>query len=206
MFILSHPLLQHKVTHLRKKETGSKDFRELVEEVSSLMAYEITKSLPLKEVKIETPITMSKSFILSGKDIVIVPLMRAGLGMVNGILKMVPTAKVGHVGLYRDPLTLEAVEYYSKLPDEIENREVYIVDPMLATGGTSIAAIDMLKKNNAKKISFICLIASPEGLTNLHEKHSDVPIYTAAVDPGLNDKSYITPGFGDAGDRLFGTK
>ncbi|GEK88497.1 uracil phosphoribosyltransferase [Alkalibacterium putridalgicola] len=206
VFVFDHPLLQHKLTMIRKKETGSKEFRELVQEVSSLMAYEMTKSLPLEEVEIETPITKTKSFVLSGKTIAIVPLMRAGLGMVNGILNMIPVAKVAHVGLYRDPDTLEAVEYYAKFPKDISEREIFIVDPMLATGGTAIAAIQALKNREAKNINFICLIASPEGISAVQNEFPDVQIFTAAIDPGLNEKSYITPGFGDAGDRLFGTK
>lgn len=206
VFIFDHPLLQHKLTIIRKKETGSKEFRELVEEVSSLMAYEMTRALPLKEVEVETPVCRTKSLVLSGKKMAIVPLMRAGLGMVNGILNMIPVAKVAHIGLYRDPETLQPVEYYAKFPGDIDKREVFIVDPMLATGGTAIAAIDALKNREAQNIKFICLIASPEGIKAVQDAHPDVQIFTGAVDPGLNDKSYITPGFGDAGDRLFGTK
>lgn len=206
VFIFDHPLLQHKLTMIRKKETGSKEFRELVEEVSSLMAYEMTKSMPLEKVEIETPVCKTSSYVLSGKKMAIIPLMRAGLGMVNGILNMIPVAKVGHVGLYRDPETLQPVEYYAKFPGDIDKREIFIVDPMLATGGTAIAAIDALKKRKAKHIKFICLIASPEGIAAVHNAHPDVKIFTGAVDPGLNEKSYITPGFGDAGDRLYGTK
>lgn len=206
VFVFDHPLLQHKLTMIRKKETGSKEFRELVEEVSSLMAYEMTQSLPLQEIKINTPICRTTSQVLSGKKIAIVPLMRAGLGMVNGILNMIPVAKVGHIGLYRDPETLQPVEYYAKFPGDIDKRDIFIVDPMLATGGTALAAIEALKKRNAKHLKFICLIASPEGISALQDTYPDVTIYTGAVDPGLNDKSYISPGFGDAGDRLFGTK
>lgn len=206
VFVFDHPLLQHKLTIIRKKETGSKEFRELVEEVSSLMAYEMTRSLPLEEIEIETPITRTTSQVLSGKKIAIVPLMRAGLGMVNGILNMIPVAKVAHIGLYRDPETLQPVEYYAKFPGDIDKRDVFIVDPMLATGGTAIAAIDALKNREAQNIKFICLIASPEGIAAVEKAHPDVKIFTGAVDPGLNGKSYITPGFGDAGDRLFGTK
>jgi len=206
VFVFDHPLLQHKLTMIRKKETGSKEFRELVEEVSSLMAYEMTQSLPLQEIKINTPICRTTSQVLSGKKIAIVPLMRAGLGMVNGILNMIPVAKVGHMGLYRDPETLQPVEYYAKFPGDIDKRDIFIVDPMLATGGTALAAIEALKKRNAKHLKFICLIASPEGISALQDTYPDVTIYTGAVDPGLNDKSYISPGFGDAGDRLFGTK
>lgn len=206
VFVFDHPLIQHKLTIIRKKETGSKEFRELVEEVSSLMAYEMTRSLPLEEIEVETPICRTKSFVLSGKKIAIVPLMRAGLGMVNGILNMIPVAKVAHIGLYRDPETLKPVEYYAKFPSDIDKRDVFIIDPMLATGGTAVAAIDALKNREAKNIKFICLIASPEGIKAVQDAHPDVQIFTGAVDPGLNDKSYITPGFGDAGDRLFGTK
>lgn len=206
VFVFDHPLLQHKLTIIRKKETGSKEFRELVEEVSSLMAYEMTRSLPLEEIEIETPVTHTTSQVLSGKKIAIVPLMRAGLGMVNGILNMIPVAKVAHIGLYRDPETLQPVEYYAKFPGDIDKRDIFIVDPMLATGGTAIAAIDALKNRDAQNIKFICLIASPQGIAAVEKAHPDVKIYTGAVDPGLNDKSYITPGFGDAGDRLFGTR
>lgn len=206
VFVFDHPLLQHKLTIIRKKETGSKEFRELVEEVSSLMAYEMTRSLPLEEIEIDTPVTHTTSQVLSGKKIAIVPLMRAGLGMVNGILNMIPVAKVAHIGLYRDPETLQPVEYYAKFPGDIDKRDIFIVDPMLATGGTAIAAIDALKNRDAQNIKFICLIASPEGIAAVEKAHPDVKIYTGAVDPGLNNKSYITPGFGDAGDRLFGTR
>ncbi|OJF95963.1 uracil phosphoribosyltransferase [Alkalibacterium sp. 20] len=191
---------------IRKKETGSKEFRELVQEVSSLMAYEMTRSLPLKEIEIETPVSKTKSYVLSGKNIAIIPLMRAGLGMVTGILNMIPMAKVGHVGLYRDPVTLEAVEYYAKFPKDIDKREIFIVDPMLATAGTAIAAIQTLVEHDAKNINLSCLIASPEGISAVQKAFPDVQIYTAAIDSGLNEHSYITPGFGDAGDRLFGTK
>ncbi|WP_071847531.1 uracil phosphoribosyltransferase [Alkalibacterium sp. 20] len=206
VFVFDHPLLQHKLTMIRKKETGSKEFRELVQEVSSLMAYEMTRSLPLKEIEIETPVSKTKSYVLSGKNIAIIPLMRAGLGMVTGILNMIPMAKVGHVGLYRDPVTLEAVEYYAKFPKDIDKREIFIVDPMLATAGTAIAAIQTLVEHDAKNINLSCLIASPEGISAVQKAFPDVQIYTAAIDSGLNEHSYITPGFGDAGDRLFGTK
>ncbi|SDC58570.1 uracil phosphoribosyltransferase [Pelagirhabdus alkalitolerans] len=204
--VFNHPLIQHKLGIVRDKNTGPKEFRELVEEISKLMAYEITLHLPLSDVEIETPVTNTSVKRLSGKKLGIVPIMRAGLGMVDGILSLIPVAKVGHIGLYRDPETLEPVEYYAKLPEDIGERELIVVDPMLATGGSASAAISAIKKRGAKNIKFLCLIAVQEGIDKIHEDHPEVPIYTGALDPGLNEKSYITPGFGDAGDRLYGTK
>ncbi|MBE5818134.1 MAG: uracil phosphoribosyltransferase [Clostridiales bacterium] len=204
--VMDHPLIQHKIALIRDKDTGSKDFRELVEEIAMLMGYEVTRDLPLKEVEIETPIATAKAKMVAGKDVAIVPILRAGLGMVNGMLNLMPTAKVGHIGLYRDPETLLPVEYYCKLPVDIEHREVILVDPMLATGGSAIDAINSLKEKNAKHIKFVCLIAAPEGVKAVTEAHPDVDVYIAALDEKLNDHCYIVPGLGDAGDRLFGTK
>lgn len=206
VFVLDHPLIQHKITHIRQTETGTKDFRDLVDEVAGLMAYEITRDLPLTEIEIETPVAKMKSKVLSGKKIGIVPILRAGLGMVDGVLRHIPAAKVGHVGLYRDPETLKPVEYYFKMPNDISERELIVVDPMLATGGSAADAIDSLKKRGARRIKFVCLIAAPEGVKYLQEKHPDVDIYLAQIDEKLNEKGYIVPGLGDAGDRLFGTK
>lgn len=206
VFVFDHPLIQHKLTYIRDKRTGTKEFRELVDEVATLMAFEITRDMPLENIEIETPVTLAKSKVLSGKKIGIVPILRAGIGMVDGILKLIPAAKVGHVGLYRDPQTLKPVEYYVKLPSDVEERDFIVVDPMLATGGSAIAAIESLKNRGAKNIKFMCLIAAPEGVSALQETHSDVDIYIAALDEKLNDHGYIVPGLGDAGDRLFGTK
>ena len=204
--VLNHPLIQHKLTIMRKKETGPKEFRELLEEISTLMVYEVTRDLPTEEVEIETPICKMKSKVLAGKKLGIVPILRAGLGMVDGMLTLIPAAKVGHIGLYRDPETHKPVEYYCKLPEDISNRVVYVVNPMLATGGSAIDAIGQIKKRGAKHIKFIGLIAAPEGLKALHEAHPDVDIYVAAQDEKLNENGYIIPGLGDAGDRIFGTK
>lgn len=204
--IMDHPLIQHKLTFIRDKETGAKEFRELVEEVSLLMAYEVTRDLPLEEVQIETPMAKTHTKVLSGKKLGIVPILRAGLGMVDGMLKLIPTAKVGHIGLYRDPETLEPVEYYCKLPPDVEERELIVVDPMLATGGSASAAITFLKQKGAKNIRLVCLIAAPEGIKRIEQDHGDVNIFVAAVDKHLNEHGYIVPGLGDAGDRLFGTK
>lgn len=206
VFVLDHPLIQHKITHIRRTDTGTKEFRELVDEVAGLMAYEITRDLPLTEIEIETPVAKTKSNVLSGKKIGIVPILRAGLGMVDGVLRHIPAARVGHVGLYRDPETLQPVEYYFKMPTDITERELIVVDPMLATGGSAADAIDSLKKRGAKRIKFVCLIAAPEGVKYLQEKHPDVDIYLAQIDEKLDEKGYIVPGLGDAGDRLFGTK
>ena len=204
--ILDHPLIKHKLTFIRDKNTGSKDFRELVKEVSMLMAYEVTRNLPLEEIEIETPITKMKSQVISGKKVGLVPILRAGLGMVDGMLNLIPAAKVGHIGLYRDPETLKPVEYYCKLPQDIEERELIVLDPMLATGGSAVAAIQFLKERGATSIKLVCLIAAPEGIEEVEKIHPDVDIYVAGVDEKLNDHAYIIPGLGDAGDRLFGTK
>ena len=206
VYVFDHPLIQHKLTYIRDKSTGTKEFRELVDEVASLMAFEITRDLPLEEVEIETPVSVSKSNVLAGKKLGIIPILRAGLGMVEGMLKLIPAAKVGHVGLYRDPETLQPVEYYVKLPSDVEERDFIVVDPMLATGGSAVEAINSLKKRGAKNIKFMCLIASPEGVEVVKEAHPDVDIYIAALDEKLNEKGYIVPGLGDAGDRLYGTK
>ena len=208
VIVTDHPLIQHKLTIMRDKETGSKDFRQLLTEITMLMGYEITRDLQLVDVEIETPVTKTVQKMISGKKLGIVPILRAGLGMVEGFVTLVPSARVGHVGLYRDPETLKPVEYYCKLPQDIEEREMIIVDPMLATGGSAILAVDSLKKRNAKaeNIKFVCLVAAPEGVKALQEAHPDIEIYTAALDEKLNEHGYIVPGLGDAGDRLFGTK
>ena len=206
VYVFDHPLIQHKLTYIRDKNTGTKEFRELVDEVATLMAFEITRDMPIEEIEIETPVTKAKTKVLSGKKLAIVPILRAGIGMVDGILKLIPAAKVGHIGLYRDPATLKPVEYYAKLPADVEERDFIIVDPMLATGGSAIEAINSLKKRGAKNIKFMCLIAAPEGVKVIQEEHPDVDIYIAALDEKLNDHGYIVPGLGDAGDRLFGTK
>ncbi|MBQ3389689.1 MAG: uracil phosphoribosyltransferase [Firmicutes bacterium] len=206
IYLFEHPLIQHKLSILRDKNTPVKDFRELVREISMLMAYEVTRDLPLEEVEIETPICKTKVNRLKGEDIGIVPVLRAGLGMVDGMLELVPNAKVGHVGLYRDPETKLPVEYYCKLPIDLDKRRMIIVDPMLATGGSSNAAIDLLKKKGAKSIALMNLIAAPEGVKAVQDEHPDVDIYIAALDEKLNENAYIVPGLGDAGDRIFGTK
>ena len=203
---IDHPLILHKLAFIRSKETGSKDFRELVEEVSMLMAYEVTRDLGTEEVEIETPICKTKCKMLSGKKVAIVPILRAGLGMVDGMLKLIPAAKVGHVGLYRDEETLQPVEYFCKLPQDIAERDVIVVDPMLATGGSAADAITMLKKRGAKNLRLMCLISSPEGVEFVQKAHPDVDIYVAGIDEKLNEHGYIVPGLGDAGDGLFGTK
>ena len=204
--VMTHPLIQHKVTLMRDAETGSKDFRELVEEVATLMAYEVTRDVQLETVEIETPICKTKCKMLAGKKIAIVPILRAGLGMVDGMLTMIPAAKVGHIGLYRNEETLEPVEYYCKLPKDCSEREIFVVDPMLATGGSSVAAIQMLKERGCKNIKFMCIIAAPEGVERMQKEHPDVDIYVGALDEKLNENGYIIPGLGDAGDRIFGTK
>ncbi|NLW23208.1 MAG: uracil phosphoribosyltransferase [Tissierellia bacterium] len=204
--VLDHPLIKHKLTFVRDKNTGPKEFKELVKEISTLMAYEVTRDLPLEEIEIETPIAKTKSQIISGKKLGLIPILRAGLGMVDGMLDLLPAAKVGHIGLYRDPETLEAVEYYCKLPNDIEERDLILLDPMLATGVSAIAAINFLKEKGGKSIKFVCLVAAPEGIEAIHKEHPDVEIYVASIDEGLNEDAYIVPGLGDAGDRLFGTK
>ena len=206
VFIFDHPLMQHKVTLLRDKDTVQKEFRELVEELSMLMAYEVTRDLSLKEVDIVTPIGPTRQKKLAEQKIALVPILRAGLGMVSGMQSIIPQARVGHIGLYRDHETMEPVEYYCKLPDDIAESEVILLDPMLATGGSGVAAINFLKARGAKKIKWVCIIASEEGVRVLHDAHPDVAIFCAAVDPILNEDCYIVPGLGDAGDRLFGTK
>lgn len=204
--VFDHPLIQHKLSYIRDARTGTKEFRELVDEVGMLMAYEVTRDLELQDVEIQTPVTKMTAKRLAGKKLAIVPILRAGLGMTDGVLSLVPAARVGHIGLYRDPETLEAVEYFAKMPQDIDERQIIVVDPMLATGASAIEAISSLKKRGAKSIRFMCLIAAPEGVEKLQEAHPDVDIYIAALDEKLNDKAYITPGLGDAGDRLFGTK
>ena len=203
---LDHPLIKHKLTFIRDKNTGPKEFRELVTEVSTLMAYEVTRTMPLEEVEIETPIAKTKAQVILGKKVGLVPILRAGLGMVDGMLRLIPAAKVGHIGLYRDPETFKPVEYYCKLPQDIDERELIVLDPMLATGGSAIAAITFLKDRNVKSIKLVNLIAAPEGIKAVQDAHPDVDIYVAAIDEKLNEHAYIVPGLGDAGDRLFGTK
>ena len=205
VYVMDHPLIQHKLTYLRKKETGSKEFRELVSEIAMLMCYEATRDLPLEEVKIETPMGPAVTKTISGRKLAIVPILRAGLGMVEGVLTLVPAAKVGHIGLYRDHQTLQPVEYYHKLPQDIESREVIVLDPMLATGGSAVDAIDIIKRSHPKSIKFMCIIAATEGAEALTKAHPDVQVYCAAVDERLNENGYIVPGLGDAGDRIFGT-
>ena len=204
--IFDHPLIQHKLAVLRDKNTPSKDFRILVSEIAMLMTYEVTRDLPLKDVQIETPMTTMTAKKLAGKKLAVVPILRAGLGMVDGVLNIIPSARIGHIGLYRDHETLEPVEYYCKLPADIEEREVLVVDPMLATGGSAIDAIAQIKKRNPKHIRFVCIIAAPEGLEALTAAHPDVDVFCASLDERLNEKGYILPGLGDAGDRIFGTK
>ncbi len=203
---MDHPLIQHKLTLIRDKNTGAKEFRELVKELSMLMCYEVTRDLPLEEIEIETPVAKAKTKVLAGRKLGIVPILRAGLGMVDGFLNLLPAAKVGHVGLYRDPETLEPVEYYCKLPTDVEERELIVVDPMLATGGSANAAIQFIKDRGASNIKFACLVACPEGVKAVQDAHPDVDIYVGSIDEKLNDHAYIVPGLGDAGDRLFGTK
>jgi len=204
--VLDHPLIQHKLTLIRDKNTGTKEFRALVQEVAMLMVYEITRDLPLQEVTVETPVGVASAKVIAGKTLAIVPVLRAGLGMVEGILNLIPGAKVGHIGLYRDPETLMPVEYYCKLPAHLEERDVYVVDPMLATGGSAVAALRAVKERGAQRPKLMCLVGVPEGIRAVQEHHPDVDIYLAAVDDHLNDHGYIVPGLGDAGDRLFGTK
>ena len=204
--VFDHPLIQHKLTYIRDINTGTKEFRELVDEVATLMAYEITRELPLMEKEIETPVQKTNSKVLAGKKIGIVPILRAGIGMVEGVLNLIPAAKVGHIGLYRDPKTLLPVEYYIKLPSDVPERDFIVVDPMLATGGSAIEAVNSLKKRGAKSIKFMCLIAAPEGVKAFTEAHPDVDVYIAAMDEKLDEKGYIVPGLGDAGDQTFWNK
>ena len=206
VYIFDHPLIQHKLSRMRDVHTGAKEFRELLEEISMLMVYEVTRDLPTKEVEIETPLCKTKARHLSGKKVGIVPILRAGLGMVDGVAKLIPAARIGHIGLYRDPQTLQPVEYYCKLPADSESRELLVLDPMLATGGSASAAITYLKQRNCKHIRLVNLIAAPEGIERVQKDHPDVNIYVAACDEKLNEHGYIVPGLGDAGDRLFGTK
>lgn len=204
--VIEHPLIMHKLTLMRNVNTGSKDFRELLNEISLLMGYELTRDLPLEDVEIETPLVKMNAKKISGKKLAIVPILRAGMGMVDGMLELVPVAKVGHIGLYRDPDTHQPVEYYCKLPQDIEERIVILLDPMLATGGSAVDAITMMKKRGVKNIRFMCLVASPEGVAKVQKEHPDVNVFAAALDEKLNEHAYIIPGLGDAGDRLFGTK
>lgn len=204
--IINHPLIQHKISMLRDKNTGTNEFRTLIEEIATLMGYEALRDLPLEEVEVETPIEKCFTPVISGKKLAIVPILRAGLGMVNGILALVPTAKVVHIGLYRDEVTHEPHEYYCKLPSPIDQRTIVVTDPMLATGGSAVAAVDFIKQHGGKTIKFMCIIAAPEGLKRLHEAHPDIQIYVGHLDRELNENAYICPGLGDAGDRIFGTK
>lgn len=204
--LVAHPMIQHKLTFIRDKNTGSKEFRDLVEEVAMFLAYEVTRNLPLAECEVETPVAKTTSQVIAGKKLGIIPILRAGLGMVSGILRLIPASKVGHIGIYRDPDTLLPVEYYAKLPSDVAERELIVVDPMLATGGSAVAAINLLKQRGAQSIKFMCLIAAPLGIENIHRHHPEVDIFTAAIDSHLNEHAYIVPGLGDAGDRLFGTK
>lgn len=204
--VMDHPLIQHKIGIIRREETGSKDFRTLVSEIAMLMCYEATRELPLTDVEIETPICKTTVKELEGKKMAVVPILRAGLGMVEGMLAMIPAAKIGHIGLYRDPETLAPVEYYCKLPSDIASREVFVTDPMLATGGSATAAITMLKNKGVKKIRFMCIVAAPQGIERMQKEHPDVDLYVGALDDHLNENGYIVPGLGDAGDRIFGTK
>lgn len=204
--VMTHPLIQHKVTRMRSIETGAKEFRELLEEITLLMGYEITRDLPLEDIEVETPLMKMTGKQIAGKKVGIVPILRAGLGMVSGMLELMPMAKVGHIGLYRDPETLKPVEYYCKMPSDLSDRNLIVTDPMLATGGSASAAITLLKEKGAQNIQLMCLVAAPEGVRKVNEDHPDVRIYVAALDKGLNEHGYILPGLGDAGDRIFGTK
>ncbi len=206
LVVCDHPLIQHKLTFIRDMRTNTKDFRELVDEVATLMAYEITREVPLESIKVQTPVAEAESRVISGRMLGLIPILRAGLGMLDGVLKLLPAAKVGHVGLFRDPETFQPVEYYIKLPTDVQERELIVIDPMLATGGSAIAAIDALKKRGCTQIKMMNLIAAPEGVKAVHEAHPDVDIYVAALDERLDEHGYIIPGLGDAGDRLYGTK
>ncbi len=204
--VIDHPLIQHKLTLLRKKETGTGQFRVLLREISMLLAYEVTRDMPLKKVRIQTPLADMDSPVLEGKKLVLVSILRAGNAILEGMLELVPSARVGHIGLYREPDTLQVVEYYLKLPDDLPNREVLLVDPMLATGNSAVAAVNRLKDAEVRKLKYVCLLAAPEGIENMQNKHPDIPIFTAAIDERLDEHGYILPGLGDAGDRIFGTK
>lgn len=204
--VIAHPLVQHKLTLMRRKDTSTKSFRELVHELSALLAYELTRDMPMQEIDIETPLEPMKSRVIDGKKIVLASILRAGNGFLDGMLQVIPGARVGHIGLYRDPATLKAVEYYFKMPQDMHERDVIVLDPMLATGNSAVAAVDRLKKTKPRSIRFVCLVTCPEGLKTFHDAHPDVPVYTPAIDRGLNDHGYIVPGLGDAGDRIFGTK
>ena len=204
--ILDHPLIQHKLTQIRQKETSTTQFRQMINEIGGLMVYEITRDLPLEQIEIQTPVATTKANVIAGKKMVVVPILRAGLGMVDGILQMIPSARIGHIGIFRDEETLQPVEYFAKFPDGLDQRDIFIVDPMLATGGSVIAAINSIKKRGAKNIKLVCLVGAPEGVKAVNEAHPDVTIYLASLDEKLNEKGYIVPGLGDAGDRIFGTK
>ena len=204
--VINHPLVQHKLTLMRRKDTSTKSFRELVHEISAMLAYEITRDMPMQEIEIETPLEPMKSRVIDGKKVVLVSILRAGNGFLDGMLNVIPGARVGHIGLYRDPDTLQAVEYYFKMPSDMHERDVIVLDPMLATGNSAVAAVDRLKLTNPRSIRFACLVTCPQGLKTFHDHHPDVPVYTPAVDRGLNSHGYIVPGLGDAGDRIFGTK
>ena len=204
--VIDHPLVQHKLTLMRRKDTSTKSFRELVHELSALLAYEITREMPMHEIEIETPLEKMKSRVIDGKKVVLASILRAGNGFLDGMLQVIPGARVGHIGLYRDPATLKAVEYYFKMPHDMHERDVIVLDPMLATGNSAVAAVDRLKQTKPRSIRFVCLVTCPEGIKSFHDAHPDVPIYTPAVDRGLNEHGYIVPGLGDAGDRIFGTK
>jgi uracil phosphoribosyltransferase len=204
--VIDHPLVQHKLTLMRRKDTSTKSFRELVQEVSALLAYEITRDMPMQEIEIETPLEKMKSRVIDGKKVVLASILRAGNGFLDGMLQVIPGARVGHVGLYRDPKTLQPVEYYFKMPSEMQERDVIVLDPMLATGNSAVAAVGRLKQTQPRSIRFVCLVTCPEGLKTFHDAHPDVPVYTPAIDRGLNAHGYIVPGLGDAGDRIFGTK
>ena len=204
--VIDHPLVQHKLTLMRRKDTSTKSFRELVHELSALLAYEITRDMPMQEIEIETPLEKMTSRVIDGKKVVLASILRAGNGFLDGMLQVIPGARVGHIGLYRDPATLKAVEYYFKMPQDMQERDVIVLDPMLATGNSAVAAVDRLKKTGPRSIRFVCLVTCPEGIKTFHDAHPDVPIYTPAVDRGLNEHGYIIPGLGDAGDKIFGTK